>query len=224
MMLHLFVSFKSSDTLIINNIPYEKLYDRIASVCNIWHRTAHIQTGDFTLLARFYGRPFSATGPDSILVQRMILRLFQVLGNEGYISLTSVHTGSWSTTPQLVFVRSTPDTTCTFFSMSMSEADITFVGAPEVLIENLTLTLNGIFRKTFEDEKGADGVYAIRRRNGYAVDKNHFYGVILKYFNDSYLKLEASVALGRTGLFGFGPRKEVWVFKGSDQWRPTEKR
>ena len=44
------------------------------------------------------------------------------------------------------------------------------------------------------------------------------FSVILKFMNDGYFKLDASIAFGRTGLFGLGPRKEAWIFKTSTRW------
>lgn len=47
------------------------------------------------------------------------------------------------------------------------------------------------------------------------------FSVILKFMNDEYFKLDASIAFGRTGLFGLGPRKETWIFKTSPRWMPV---
>lgn len=48
--------------------------------------------------------------------------------------------------------------------MCMDPTGMTFVGAPEEIVQNLTLHLNGIFRKAFEDVRNGDGSYSIRRR------------------------------------------------------------
>jgi len=55
------------------------------------------------------------------------------------------------------------------------------------------------------------------------MDKDLFLAHILKHINDLAFKLDASVPLARTGLFGLGGRKEVWVFKGSPSWWTSRK-
>ncbi|KAI0031154.1 hypothetical protein K488DRAFT_87095 [Vararia minispora EC-137] len=221
---HIFLTIKAPDLLEVNNIVQPDLLTRIQDVCKEWHRPVHFERKDFDILAKFTGRPFSITGPDSIMVRRMLVHLFILLSHEGYAVLTSVNNGSGFAAPRLVFVRHTPDFTCTFFCMQQHEWGISFVDASRDLVENLTLTLNGIFRKAFSDEELHPGVMAIRRRPGNHVDNDRFYGVVLKYLNEACLKLDASISLGRTGFLGFGPRQELWIFKGSDLWQRGEKR
>ncbi|KZV71337.1 hypothetical protein PENSPDRAFT_650795 [Peniophora sp. CONT] len=224
---HLFVTIKSPDVLEVQNITSADLGAHVEAVCKYWHRTAHVERDQYSIRAKFVGRPFASTGPDLVQAQYMIINLFKTLSAHGYLALTSVHTNAGSTAPRLVFQRDHPDSSCEFLAMCMDPTGMTFVGAADEIVQNLTLHLNGIFRKAFEDVRNADNSYSIRRREGGPSlqpslsspdGRSLVFSVILKFMNDEYFKLDASIAFGKTGLFGLGPRKEAWIFKTSPRW------
>lgn len=71
------MTIKSPDVLEVQNITSPELGMQIDALCKYWHRTAHVERDEYSIRAKFVGRPFASTGPD--LVQCVPCRLRALL-------------------------------------------------------------------------------------------------------------------------------------------------
>ncbi|KAI0308960.1 hypothetical protein OF83DRAFT_130220 [Amylostereum chailletii] len=223
---HLFLSIRSPNILELSNIAFQATVDELRShVFPMWpHGIDHQESFGHHWRVKFAGRPFSSTGHDGILMQRMICKIFWVLSTHGYVYLTSINTGRAFHAPRLVFIRAPSDPGSSFFSMTLSDSgdSVVFVDPHDVVTQSLGLALRSAFpRSVTTDTLMDDNILKIQLRttfNGLGIDKSLFLAVILKHINDVMIKLDASVPLGRKGIFGFGSRRELWIFKASASW------
>lgn len=224
---HIFLSLRGSNELLVRNIAFlsttEELKEKIPAM---WPAGATSEATQTEWKIRFSGSPWSATGQDAVLAQRIIIRVFWILSNQGYVYLTSINTGNAFKPTQLVFIRARSDPEAVFFTMTVNPRgdQVRFVDLPRGLADQIGIPLRYQFPHFVQDDKAIeDGGYCIslsETLSSGAVNKNLFLAAILKALNDLAFKLDASVPMSRTGLLGLGSRKEVWVFKGSPSWWP----
>ncbi|THH21526.1 hypothetical protein EW146_g28 [Bondarzewia mesenterica] len=161
---HLFVTIEPPNELILYNIAYPYTIDEIKErLFPMWQPgISHQETWGSNWRVKFAGSPWNLKGSDSIMVHRMMIQLFWVLVNQGYVYLTTIQAGRALKSPRLVFIRSLPDPGAHFFAMSFNSAGdrLTFVNAPDGLALNLGLYLRSTFPRRIEhDEQVLDGVF-----------------------------------------------------------------
>jgi len=168
----------------------------------------------------FSRNPWSVSGSDGIIVRRMICELFACLARQGYDYLTT--TNNSSTSPYLVFRDVGPDDHADFFVAYFSRSGhrMTLVKPPRSIGEQIGPKLRASWPfKIAADRASEDEIYTVElKRNSLGApefDKNVFAAHALQVINSMGYKLDATVPLARSGILGFGGRKEVWVFRGT---------
>jgi len=223
---HVFLSINPPNGLELSNLAFQNTVEELREyLFPMWPPgvARQVRVG-YDWRVRFAGSPWDARGPEAIMAQKMICKIFWVLASQGYVYLTSINTGCAFKSPRLVFIRAPADSGAHFFSMSLNNAGdrVTFINPPVAVSNSLGLSLRTAFPHRIEsDQTSEDGIFTIFLKSGInnmGPDKNLFLAHILKYINDMAFKLDASVPLARRGLFGLSGRKEIWVFKGSESW------
>jgi len=223
---HVFMSINPPNGLELSNLAFKSTVDELREqIFPMWPSgVAHQERNGYDWRVKFVGSPWDSKGPESIIAQRVICRIFWVLAAQGYVYLTSINTGRAFKSPRLVFIRAPADARAHFFAMSLNKAGnrVTFVDPPAAVVNSLGLSLRTAFPHRIANEHTPEGgMFTIILKSGIdamGADKNLFLAHILKYINDMAFKLDASVPLARRGLFGMSGRKEIWVFKGSESW------
>ncbi|KAF9237347.1 hypothetical protein BU15DRAFT_88791 [Melanogaster broomeanus] len=203
---HMFVSFHGTNELRLGNIAFKETLDAIREhIMPMWpHGVSSQMTSAHSWRVTFSRNPWSATGSDAIIVQRMISELFACLCRRGYQYLTSLTTGY--SYPQLVFRDVVEDEDSEFFVAYMSRTGhkMTLVRPP---------------RRIAAQSASEGEIYSIElKRNAFGtpeLDKDVFASHALQEISSLGYKLEATVPLPRAGILGFGGKKEIWVFRGT---------
>jgi len=228
---HIFLSINPPNGLELSNLAFKSTVDELREqIFPMWPTgVAHQERRGYDWRVKFVGSPWDSNGPESIMAQRVICRIFWVLAAQGYVYLTSINTGRAFKSPRLVFIRAPVDARAHFFAMSLNKAGnrLMFVDPPQAVVNSLGLSLRTAFPHRIANEHTPeDGIFTITLKSGIdamGADKNLFLAHILKFINDMAFKLDASVPLARRGLFGMSGRKEIWVFKGSESWWTSRK-
>ncbi|EGN95769.1 hypothetical protein SERLA73DRAFT_59930, partial [Serpula lacrymans var. lacrymans S7.3] len=223
---HLFLSFLGTNELRIHNAAFQDTLDDIKEkVLPMWPSGVASQlTAGYSWRVTFSRNPWSASGPDGIIVRRMICELFARLAHQGYQYLCSVTSGYPA--PQLVFQEVGPDDSADFFVAYFSRSGhrLTLIKPPRHIGETIGLRLRSAWPYKFAAHHvSEDEVYTVElKRNSLGalclapeLDKNVFASHALQEINMMGFRLVATVPLARSGLLGFGSRKEVWVFRGT---------
>ncbi|KAF9229266.1 hypothetical protein BS17DRAFT_688434 [Gyrodon lividus] len=219
---HMFVSFHGTNELRLGNIAFQDTLDEIREhIMPMWpHGVSSQMTSTHSWRVTFSRNPWTATGSDAIIVQRMISELFISLCRRGYQYLTSLITGY--PYPQLVFRDVAADENSDFFVayMSRSGHKMTLVRPPRRVGEQLGPRLRGAWPfKIAAQNASEDETYSVElKRNTFGapeLDKNVFASHALQEISLLGYKLEATVSLPRVGILGFGGKKEIWVFRGT---------
>jgi len=173
---------------------------------------------DNTWRVNFTKSPWSSTGPDAIMVLRMVIELFTRI-TLGYDFMNSINT--LQIPPRLVFaVTRDPGVYINHFVAYFSRTGrkLTLVDPPQELGEVIGSRLRTAWpHKISADRTPEDGIYTIGLRNtafgSYALDKHLFMSYALQEIRSLGYQFVASVPLARRGPFGLGSRREVLVFK-----------
>ncbi|KAH7930946.1 hypothetical protein BV22DRAFT_1027699 [Leucogyrophana mollusca] len=219
---HLFVSFHGSNELRMRNVAFQDTLDEIKeNLVPMWpHGISSQSTTEHSWRVGFSRNPWSASGMEGIIVQKMICELFTRLSRQGYQYLTSLNTGYPS--PQLVFQDREPDDYSEFFvaHFSRSGHKMTLIRPPRRIGESIGPRLRNAWPyKIAADRASEDEIYTVElKRNALGapeLDKNVFAAHALQEINLMGYRLEATVCLARSGILGFGSKKEIWVFRGT---------
>ncbi|KAH9950361.1 hypothetical protein B0H21DRAFT_531893 [Amylocystis lapponica] len=232
---HIFVSLHSINELRVDNIAYQSTLDELReSVLPMWPRgVATEESRDSQWRVRFIGKPWTTTGIDGILAQRLLCRLYMVLANQGYFYQATINTANPTKPARLIFAVSPaeppPDPLIFLTTFSRSADKLTLVDAPQDIVQQLGASLRNVFpRRVASYGANLDGIHVIELKSaGFrttAVEKNLFNAYILKFFNSAGFRLDGSVPMGRRGTLGLGTRKEIWVFRGAAEIRRPESR
>ncbi|OJA21504.1 hypothetical protein AZE42_05104, partial [Rhizopogon vesiculosus] len=220
---HMFVSFHGANELRLGNVAYQDTMEEIKeNVAPMWPHgvsTAAIPVPHAYRIL-FNRNPWTARGSEALIAQKMICELFTCLSRVGYQYCTSLSTGY--PYPQLVFQDSGPDEHCDFFvaHISRSGHKMTLVRPPRRVGEQIGPRLRNAWPyKIAGDRTSEDEIYTIElKRNAFGapeLSKDIFAASALKEISLMGYKLEATVPLARTGMLGFGNKKEIWVFRGT---------
>ncbi|KIJ21767.1 hypothetical protein PAXINDRAFT_5906 [Paxillus involutus ATCC 200175] len=218
---HMFVSFHGTNELRLGNVAFQDTLDEIREhIMPMWpHGVSSQMTSNHSWRVTFSRNPWTATGSDAIIVQRMISELFIRLCRRGYQYLTSLSTGY--PYPQLVFRDVTEDSDSDFFVayMSRSGHKMTLVRPPRRVGEQLGPRLRSAWPyKIAAQSASEDETYSVElKRNTFGapeLDKDVFASHALQEISLLGYRLEATVSLPRGGILAFGGKKEIWVFRG----------
>ncbi|KAH7883568.1 hypothetical protein F5I97DRAFT_1938284 [Phlebopus sp. FC_14] len=228
---HMFVSFHGTNELRLSNVAFQDTLDEIKEhLIPMWpHGVSSQITSNHSWRVTFSRNPWSVTGAEAIIVQRMISELFTCLCRRGYQYLTSLNTGY--PYPQLVFRDVAEDEDSEFFVAysSRSGYKMTLVRPPRRIGEQVGSRLRAAWPYKFATERASEGdTYTIElKRNAFGaseLDKDVFTSHALQEINSMGYKLEATVPLARSGFLGFGSKKEIWVFRGArSRSRPSSR-
>ncbi|KIJ68469.1 hypothetical protein HYDPIDRAFT_82441 [Hydnomerulius pinastri MD-312] len=219
---HMFVSFYGTNELRLGNVAFQDTLDEIKEhIMPMWpHGVSSQMPSSHSWRVSFSRNPWSATGSDAIIVQRMISELFTCLCRRGYQYLTSLNTGY--SYPQLVFRDVASDEDSDFFVayLSRSGHKLTLVRPPRRVGEQLGPRLRSAWPyKIAASSASEEEIYSVElKRNAFGapeLDKDIFASHALQEINVLGYKLEATVPLPRPGLLSFGGKKELWVFRGT---------
>ncbi|KAI6008203.1 hypothetical protein F5J12DRAFT_67413 [Pisolithus orientalis] len=219
---HMFVSFHGSNELRLGNVAYQDTLDEIREhFIPMWpHGVSNEVTSGHSWRVTLSKNPWTATGSEATIVYRMISELFTRLSRHGYRYLTSLNTGYAH--PQLVFKDAQKDEDSDFFVayLSRSGRKITLVRPPHRIGDQLGSRLRSVWPyKIASDRASEEEIYTIElKRNAigaHNVDRDIFVSHSLQEISLMGFKLEATVMLPPTGIFGFGDKREVWVFRGT---------
>ncbi|KAG2159846.1 uncharacterized protein EDB93DRAFT_1112233 [Suillus bovinus] len=221
-MKHLFVSFHGANELRMGNVAFQDTMEEIKeNIIPMWpHGVSSAIPIHQAFRILFNRNPWTASGIESVIAQKMICELFTCLAHNGYQYRTSLNTGY--SYPQLVFQDSGPDEHCDFFAAHISRSGhrMTLVRPPRRVGEQIGPRLRAAWPfKIAGDRTSADEIYTIElKRNAIGapdLSKDVFAASALKEISTMGYKLEATVALPRTGMLGFGNKKEIWIFRGT---------
>lgn len=145
---------------------------------------------------------------------------------------------------KFIFSRSTPEEIPYFFTISLSQSGgkLSILDAPSHVTESLNHSLRSAFpRQIIADRATEEGVCVIELRksssesfdcrliqsqfvhmffrSAWESDKNRFSASVLGALSDFGFKLNGSIPMGKAGHLGFGSRKELWVFRATQQKR-----
>ncbi|KAI9572980.1 hypothetical protein HD554DRAFT_2014825 [Boletus coccyginus] len=219
---HMFVSFHGTSELRLGNVAYQDTLDEIKEhIMPMWpHGVSSQMMSPLSWRVTFSRNPWSSTGPDAVIVKRMISELFSCLSRRGYQYLTSLHTGY--AYPQLIFRDMTEDVESDFFVayMSRSGHKMSLVRPPRRVGDQLGPRLRTAWPfKIAAQSASEEDIYSVElKRNAFGapeLDTDVFASHALQEISLLGYKLEASVSLPGAGFLGFGRKKEVWVFRGA---------
>lgn len=219
---HLFVSFHGTNELRMGNVAFQDTIEEIKeNIIPMWPHgisTAIPVHHAFRIL--FNRNPWTASGSEGVIAQKMICELFTCLAHNGYQYRTSLSTGY--SYPQLVFQDSGPDEHCDFFAAHISRSGhrMTLVRPLRRVGEQIGPRLRAAWPfKIAGDRTSEDEIYTIElKRTAIGapdLSKDVFAASALKEISTMGYRLEATVPLARTGMLGFGNKKEVWIFRGT---------
>ncbi|KAG2154829.1 hypothetical protein DEU56DRAFT_770662 [Suillus clintonianus] len=219
---HMFVSFHGANELRLGNVAFQDTMEEIKeNIIPMWPHgvsTAIPVLHAFRIL--FNRNPWTASGIEGIIAQKMMCELFTCLAHNGYQYRTSLSTGYQY--PQLVFQDSGPDEHCDFFAAHISRSGhrITLVRPPRRVGEQIGPRLRNAWpHQIAGDRTSEDEIYTIElKRNAigtHELSKDVFAASALKEISMMGYKLEATVPLPRSGMLGFGKQKEIWIFRGT---------
>lgn len=218
---HMFVSFHGSNELRLGNIAYQDTLDEIRErLLPMWPHGVPIEiTTNHSWRVTFPKNPWSATGPEALTVHRMISELFNCLSRRGYQYLTSINNGY--AYPQLIFKDVRQDEDSHFFVayLSRSGHKITLIRPPRRIGEQLGSRLRTAWPYKIAHDAASEGeIYTVElKRNAlgaHNLDRDVFVSHTFQEISQMGYKLEATLHLPRVGIFGFGTRREIWVFRG----------
>lgn len=217
---HLFVSFLGADHLRIENANLLLVNELRQSLLTMWpHGVDSEGTGkDNTWHVNFTKNPWSCTGPDAIMVLRMIIQLFTRI-TLAYDFMNTINT--LQTTPRLVFAEARdPGMYIKHFVayFSRSGRKLTLVDPPQEIGEIIGSRLRTAWpHKISADRTPEDGIYTVSLRatafGSYTLDKHLFMSYALQEIRSLGYQFVASVPLARRGPLSMGSRREVLVFK-----------
>lgn len=220
---HMFVSFHGSNELRLGNVAYQDTLDEIREhFVPMWpHGVSNQVTSGHSWRVVFSRTPWTATGSEATIVYRMISELFTCLFRHGYRYLTSLNTGY--AYPQLVFKDTQNDEDSDFFVayLSHSGRKITLIRPPRRIGDQLGSRLRSAWPyKIASDKASEEEIYTVElKRNAIGarnnIDRDVFVSHTFQEISLMGFKLEATVTLPRTGVLGFGGKREVWVFRGT---------
>jgi len=217
---HLFVSFIGTSYLRIQNANLHLVNELRQSLLTMWpHGVESEGTGkDNTWRVNFTKHPWSSTGPDAIMVLRMIIQLFNRM-TLGYDFMNTINT--LQTPPRLVFAETNdPGMYIKHFVAYFSRTGrkLTLVDPPQIIGEVIGSRLRTAWpHKISADRTPEDGIYTVGLRTttfgSYTLDNHLFMSYALQEIRSLGYEFVASVPLARRGPIGMGSRREVLVFR-----------
>ncbi|KDQ63561.1 hypothetical protein JAAARDRAFT_119354 [Jaapia argillacea MUCL 33604] len=216
---HLFVSFEGNNELRLDNLAFPATLDDFREfVLPVWPQGVQSSRGsrDNSWRVAFNGQPWSSSGPEAILVHRMLCNLFTTLAKEGYQFYTLINSGHRKS-PQLAFFDTEQEITSHYFSIALSHSGykVTIYDAPESIKESIAVAIRGAFHRHLASDTTTDEQCVIRlskSAGGQKLNKNKLAAYIMDHINFHGYQLEASIPLGK-GPLGFGSKREVWILK-----------
>ncbi|EIW86740.1 hypothetical protein CONPUDRAFT_78990 [Coniophora puteana RWD-64-598 SS2] len=227
---HMFVSFSGTNELRVHNVAFQDTLDVLREhVIPMWpHGVTTHSLAAHSWRVTFARNPWSASGQEGIIAQQMVCELFARLSHQGYQYLTSVNAGS--SCGQLIFQDSQADENADFFvaNFSSSGRRMTLVKPPRRIGEQIGARLRSAWpHKIAADRSSEQNIYTVElKRNSFGgpeLDTNVFAAAALQEINFMGYKLEATVSFSRSSMWGFGGKKELWVFRGSKRSRPESR-
>lgn len=216
---HLFVSLLGTGQLRIQNASLH-LANELRLLLTMWpHGVDSEDTRkDHTWHVNFTNNPWSSTGPDAIMVLRMIIELFTRI-TLSYDFMNTINT--LQNPPRLVFAETNdPGVYINHFVAYFSRTGrkLALVDPPHELGELIGSRLRTAWpHKISADKTPEDGIYTVRLRSttfgSSSLDKHLFMSYALQEIRSLGYQFVASLPLARRGPFGMGSRREVLVFK-----------
>ncbi|KAI0726161.1 hypothetical protein C8Q72DRAFT_887899 [Fomitopsis betulina] len=229
---HIFVSMHGAGELRVDNIAYQTTLDDMRElVLPMWpHGIEYEDSRGDHWRVRFPRGPWTATGIDGMLAQRLICTMYTVLARQGYAHITTIQQGGPKRSGRLVFAETAPDLDVKIFATMFepSKLRLTLLDAPRELVEDFASSLRPMFpRKIRSHGANEDGVHVIEvKREGlwsHESERNLFQACMLRFFGSAGFKLDGSIPLGRKHPMFWGRRKEVWIFRSMPMRRPESK-
>ncbi|KZT40076.1 hypothetical protein SISSUDRAFT_545984 [Sistotremastrum suecicum HHB10207 ss-3] len=216
---HIILTLESSDVLRLGNVPLATTqYTLRTMMPPLWPQgmSRDVQK-DTEWIMKFRGRPWTVTGPESIMTGRLLCRVFKCLADQGWSYLAAVHSGE----PPVrhVFQTSPPDLDSHFFAMMLSgnKEELTFVDCSQDLARAISRQVRNLYAPNVVREgwRNLEGYTLqiirrdfMRRHEDVAL----LIAQILKGTAERGYKLDASIPLSKSA-FGLGKRREVWIFR-----------
>ncbi|EIN13767.1 hypothetical protein PUNSTDRAFT_140231 [Punctularia strigosozonata HHB-11173 SS5] len=217
---HIFVSFQGTNKLRVDNVVRRDMCDRFddyfISMSDLAGTTSDHGRTSYELL--FPHRLWDARGDDARRTYKVICRLFMILAEEGFHYVTTIDAGHTMKPPRLVFANMHIASPLDFFCAALANDgyNVMIYHAPQQLAIRLSLAMRATFKNKLDASVDDSNVCSIRIKPlDDPTDKHFIISYLFKYLCDEGYYIDASVPLGRKGLFGLGGRREVWMFKSS---------
>lgn len=216
---HIVVTFASNDTLKFGNVADPAVQSNLRTAFGSEWRERVIQDAysETEWIIKFRGRPWSDTGNLGILARRLICLIFTCLATQGWQYLSAVNSARGPT--RHLFELSQADPGAHFFSISTSASKrkLFAVDIQPNMAESLIRHLRVYYGHGAIREHWSGNTFYLELLDSklYNADEEValLLGQILRATTEQGYRLDATVPLKSSGFFGFGKRREVWIFR-----------
>jgi len=215
------MSLSSSNVLklkhVPHNIPDNVFLDPLVSIWRYGIHDHRRTRSDWQIT--FHGAPWTCKGELGFQARRIVVVLFQILGDAGYNHVSSVSADAFSGSPTLIFAATPTFYPSHFFCLAFSGSrrKLYIIDAPEILITAVAGTVRSSMRDATDGSWVTQGIFGMELTTEKIMrqDLPHKLANVLHAMALNGYRLDASVAMGREGLFGMSGRKEVWIFRSN---------
>ncbi|KAF8320272.1 hypothetical protein DL93DRAFT_2073775 [Clavulina sp. PMI_390] len=216
---HIFVSLSGSNVIKLKHVPRsvadDALIDPIVRIWGSGVQSSHRKGKDWQII--LHGSPWTCKGEMEYQARRLVVILFQLLGDASYNYVSTVSPEGLSGSPTLIFAANPSFYPSHFFCLSFSGSrkKIYIIDAPQLLLDAIVATIRNNFKHSTEPKTVATNVFEMQLTTAtiQRTDLPHQLANLLHAIGIMGYRLDANVSLGREGLFGLNGRREIWLFR-----------